>query len=66
MGTVRRRRPTVVTNRRVLATISVLGAVVAGILLGVILFTDQPTVLEVDFSPDSSPASESSQAPSDD
>jgi hypothetical protein len=59
-----------VTNRRVLAAISVLGAVVAGILLGVILFTDQPTVLEVDFSPDASPASEStvpeSTVPSDD
>jgi hypothetical protein len=40
-------------NRRVLGTISVLGAVMAGILLGVLLFTDQPTVLEVDFSPTS-------------
>jgi hypothetical protein len=47
-----------VDNRRVLATISVLGAVVAGILLGVLLFVDQPTVLEVDFSPDSQPASD--------
>jgi hypothetical protein len=47
-----------VDNRRVLATISVLGAVVAGILLGVLLFVDQPTVLEVDFSPDSQPVSD--------
>jgi hypothetical protein len=54
-----------VTNRRVLAAISVLGAVVAGILLGVILFADQPTVLEVDFSPDSSPASESTASTDD-
>jgi hypothetical protein len=42
-----------VADRRILGTISVLGAVIAGILFGVLLFTDQPTVLEVDFSPSS-------------
>jgi hypothetical protein len=42
-----------VAQNRVLATISILGAVVAGILFGVLIFTDQPTVLEVDFSPSS-------------
>jgi hypothetical protein len=52
-------------SRRVLGTISVIGAVLAGILLGVLLFTDQPTVLEVDFSPDSRPATESSPPASD-
>jgi hypothetical protein len=45
-------------ERRVLGTISVIGAVVAGILLGVILFSSTPTTLEVDYSPSSVPASE--------
>jgi hypothetical protein len=53
-----------VADRRVLGTISVLGAVLAGILLGVLLFTEQPTVLEVDFSPgSSSEATPSESAP---
>jgi hypothetical protein len=43
-------------ERRVLGTISVLGAVVAGILFGVLLFSDTPTTLEVDYSPSSVPA----------
>jgi hypothetical protein len=43
----------------VLATISILGAVVAGILFGVLIFADQPTVLEVDFSPSSETVVES-------
>jgi hypothetical protein len=45
-------------ERRVLGTISVLGAVVAGILFGVLLFSDTPTTLEVDYSPSSVPAAE--------
>jgi hypothetical protein len=45
-------------NGRLLATISVLGAVLAGVLLGVLLFAEQPTTLEVDYSPSSDPASE--------
>jgi hypothetical protein len=48
----------IAVERRVLGTISVLGAVVAGILLGVILFSSTPTTLEVDYSPSSVPASE--------
>jgi hypothetical protein len=48
-----------VADNRVLATISILGAVVAGILFGVLIFADQPTVLEVDFSPSSETVVES-------
>jgi hypothetical protein len=62
-GTELWRKP--VANRRVLGIISVLGAVVAGILLGVLLFADQPTVLEVDFSPDSASESAPADEPAD-
>jgi hypothetical protein len=39
-----------------LATISVVGAVLAGVLLGFLLFAGAPTTLEVDYSPSSSPS----------
>jgi hypothetical protein len=45
-------------DHRLLATISVVGAIVAGILFGIMLFVDQPTVLEVDFSPTGDAAAE--------